>query len=129
MLRAISGSESEDNQVAKKRSNKHKQFSLSREGVGAEIVYDLGIGNGVGNRVAAIDPPINDTDPIRKFSIDPGSHTDWQKQAEFSPKGKPIRNFSIDPTSSIQTPVADAIFCGRHFRDSYMIYSWGRKEA
>ena len=36
------------------------------------------------NRVAAINPPIDDTDPIRKFSIDPGSHTDWQKQAEFS---------------------------------------------
>ena len=30
------------------------------------------------NRVAAIDPPIDDTDPIRKFSIDPGSHTDLQ---------------------------------------------------
>ena len=62
------------------------------------------------NRVAAINPPIDDTDPIRKFSIDPRSHTDWQKQAEFSPKGKPIRNFSIDPISSIRTPIADAIF-------------------
>ena len=40
----------------------------------------------------------------------PGNHTDWQKQAEFSPKGKPIRNFSIDPISSIRTPIADAIF-------------------
>ena len=49
------------------------------------------------NRVAAINPPIDDTDPIRNFSIDPGSHTDWQNQAEFSPKGRPIRNFSIDP--------------------------------
>ena len=27
-----------------------------------------------------------------------------------SEKGKPIRNFSIDPTSSIRTPIADAIF-------------------
>ena len=63
------------------------------------------------DRVAAINPPIDDTDPIRKFSIDPGSHTDWQKPVEFSPKGgKPIRNFSIDPTSSIRTPIADAIF-------------------
>ena len=50
------------------------------------------------NRVAAINPPIDDADLIRKFSIDPGSHTDWQKHAEFSPKGKPIRNFSINPT-------------------------------
>ena len=62
------------------------------------------------NRVAAINPPIDDTDPIRKFSIDSGSHMDWQNPAEFSPKGKPIRNFSIDPTSSIRTSIADAIF-------------------
>ena len=55
-------------------------------------------------------PLINDTDPIRKFSIDPGSHTDWHNPAEFSPKGKPIRNFRIDPTSSIRTSIADAIF-------------------
>ena len=62
------------------------------------------------DRVAAINPPIDDADPIWKFSIDPESHTDWQKPAKFSPKGKPIRNFSIDPTSSIRTPIADAIF-------------------
>ena len=55
------------------------------------------------NRVAAIKPPIDDTDSIQKFSIDPGSHTHLQNQAEFSPKVKPIRNFSIDPTSSIRT--------------------------
>ena len=55
------------------------------------------------NRVAAINPPIDDTDPIWKFSIDPGSPTDLQNPAELSPKGKPIRNFSIDPTSSIRT--------------------------
>ena len=61
-------------------------------------------------RVAAINPPFDDTDPIRKFGIDSGSHTDWQNPAEFSPKGKPIRNFSIDPTSSIRTSIADAIF-------------------
>ena len=35
------------------------------------------------NRVAAIDPPIDDTDPIRKFSIDPGSHTAMQNPAEI----------------------------------------------
>ena len=39
------------------------------------------------NRVAAFNPPIDDTDPIRKFSIDPRSHTDWQNPAEFSSKG------------------------------------------
>ena len=62
------------------------------------------------NRVAAITPPIDDTHPIRKFSIDSGSHADWQNPAEFSPKAKPIRNFSIDPTLSIRTSIADAIF-------------------
>ena len=55
------------------------------------------------NRVAALNPPIDDTDPIWKFSIDPGSHTHWQNPAEFSPKEKPIRNFSIEHTSSIRT--------------------------
>ena len=55
------------------------------------------------NGVAAINPPIDDTDPIWKFSIDPGSHTDLQKPVEFSPKEKPIRNFSVDTTSSIRT--------------------------
>ena len=64
------------------------------------------------NRVAAINPPIDDTDPIRKFSIDSRNHTDLQNPAECSPKGKPTRNFSIDPTSSIRTPIADAIFTG-----------------
>ena len=63
----------------------------------------LGIGNGGGKQGHGNQPPIDDTDPIRKFSIDPGSHTDLQNPAEFSPKGKPIRNFSIDPTSSIRT--------------------------
>ena len=70
------------------------------------------------NKVAAINPSINDTDPIRKFSIDPGGHTDWQKQAEFSRKGKPIRNFSIDPTSSIRTPIADAIIADAIIADA-----------
>ena len=64
------------------------------------------------NRVAAINPPIDDTDPIRKFGycIDPGAARTGKNTAEFSPKGKPIRNFSIDPKSSIRTPIADAIF-------------------
>ena len=62
------------------------------------------------NRVAAINPPIDDADPIQKFSIDPGIHTNLQNPAEWSPKGKPIRNFSIDPASSIRTSIVDAIF-------------------
>ena len=55
--------------------------------------------------------------PIRKFSIDPGSHVDLQNAAEFSPKGKPIRN-------SVSTPHrryghdCGRRFCGRHYRDS-----------
>ena len=55
------------------------------------------------NRVAAINPPNDDTDPMRNFSIDPGIHTNVQNSAEFSQKGKPIRTFSIDPISSIRT--------------------------
>ena len=55
------------------------------------------------NQVTAINPPIDDTDPIRTFSVDARSHTNLQNPAEFSSKGKPIRNFSIDPTSSIRT--------------------------
>ena len=62
------------------------------------------------NGVAAINPQIDDTDPIRKFSIDPGIHTNLRNPAQFSPKGKPIRNFSIEPASSIRTSIADAIF-------------------
>ena len=45
------------------------------------------------NRVVAINPPIDDTGPIRKFSADPGSRTDLQNPAKVSPRGKPIRNF------------------------------------
>ena len=41
------------------------------------------------NRVAAINPPMDDTDPIREFCIEPGSHTDLPNPAEFSPKGSP----------------------------------------
>ena len=41
--------------------------------------------------------------PLRKFSIDPGRHTDLQNPAEVSPKGKPIRKFSIDHISTIRT--------------------------
>ena len=59
------------------------------------------------NRVAAINPPIDDTEFQYR---PPGSYADLQNQAEISPKGKPIRNFSIDPTSSIRTSIADAIF-------------------
>ena len=66
------------------------------------------------NRVVAINSPIDDTDPIRKFNVDPGSQMDKHNPAEFSPKAKLIRNFSIDPASSIrtrlQTPfVGDAV--------------------
>ena len=41
------------------------------------------------NRVAVINPPIDDTDPIRKVCIDPRSHTDLQnsgKKKEPKPK-------------------------------------------
>ena len=64
------------------------------------------------NRVAAINPAmiVDDTDPIRKFRIDPASHTNLQNPAEITPKGKPIRNFSIDHTSSIRTRLRTPVF-------------------
>ena len=49
------------------------------------------------NRVAAINPPINDTDPIRKFSIDPGIHTNLQNSAELSPGLAPRIFFIFAP--------------------------------
>ena len=69
-------------------------------------------------RVVALNPLIDDTDPIQKFSIDPGSHMDLQNPAQFSPKEKPVWDFGIDPTSSIlirfRTP-----FLRTPFRDFY----------
>ena len=67
------------------------------------VAWNLEIRNGDGKQGRGNQPPIDDTDPIRKFSIDPGCHTDLQNPAELSPKGKPIQNFSIDPASSIWT--------------------------
>ena len=49
-------------------------------------------------------PPYRRNGPdTEKFIIGPGSYTDLQNPAEFSPKGKPIRNLSIDFTLSIRT--------------------------
>ena len=38
-------------------------------------------------RVVAINPPIDDTDPIRKFSIDPGIHTNLGRTSQLSGLG------------------------------------------
>ena len=74
------------------------------------------------NRVAAMNPPIDDTDPIRKFSSDPGSHTHLQNPAEFSSKGVADTEFQYRPH------IVDTVsyghdcgrrFCGHHFRDLY----------
>ena len=53
----------------------------------------------------------------------PRTHTDWQKQAEFSPKGKPIRNFSYRPHIVDTDTDCGRHFCGRHFRDSQKGFS------
>ena len=55
------------------------------------------------NRLPTKSLPIDDTDPIWKFSIDAGSPTDLQNAAELSPEGKPIWNFSIDPAALMRT--------------------------
>ena len=72
--------------------------------------------------VAAINPPIVGTDPTRKFSIDPRSHTDLQNPAEFSPKGMPIRNFSIDHTS-FKCVIAQAFCSPKSFREITLNYA------
>ena len=71
------------------------------------------------NRVAAIDPPIDDTDPIRKFSIDPRSHTDLQNSLQKGSRygisvSTPHRRYGHD---------CGRRFCGRHFRDFYWRFS------
>ena len=53
-------------------------------------------------------PPIDDTDPIRKLSIDLGSPTTCKTQQNYFQKVKPIQNFSIDHTSLTDT-IADAV--------------------
>ena len=77
------------------------------------------------NRVAAINPPIDDTDPIRKFSIDPGSHTDWQKQGESLQKGSRYGISVSTPTSSIRTPIADAIFADAISETPRVVFTGG----
>ena len=72
----------------------------------AEPSESLVIGNGVGKQGRGNQPPYRRYGPVSRNSVSgPYRHTDWQKQAEFSPKEKPIRNFSIDLTSSIRTPI------------------------
>ena len=47
----------------------------------------LGIGNGVGKQGRGNQPPIDDTDPIRKFSIDPGAIQTGKNKQNFFQKG------------------------------------------
>ena len=60
------------------------------------------------NRVAAINPPIDDTDPIRKFSIDPGIHKNLQNPVEFS-KREADMEFQYRPLIVDTDTIADAI--------------------
>ena len=57
------------------------------------------------NRVAAINPPIDDTDPIRNSVSTPEATRTCKTQRKLSPEGKPIQNLSIDHTSSMRTPL------------------------
>ena len=61
------------------------------------------------NRVAAMNPPIDDTDPIGKFSIDPGSHADLQNPAEFSRKREADTEFQYRPHIADADTIADAV--------------------
>ena len=69
------------------------------------------------NRVAAINPPIEHADPIRKFSIDPASHTDLQKPSRILSKREAHTEFQYRPRIVDTETIADAIFCGCHVRD------------
>ena len=71
--------------------------------------YYLGVGNG-GKQGRGNQPSIGDTDPMRKFGIDPEATLTCKTQENSLLKGKPIRNFSIDPTSSIRTPLLQTPF-------------------
>ena len=74
--------------------------------------------NGVGKQGYGNHPPVDDRNPIRKFSIDP-LHVppkpmgqlglNWLTTAE-NQREKPTRKFSIDPASSIGTSIADPVF-------------------
>ena len=48
---------------------------------------NLRVRNGVGKQGCSNQPPIDDTDPIQKLSIDPGSPTDLQTQQNSLQKG------------------------------------------
>ena len=62
------------------------------------------------DRVAAINPPIDDTDPIRKYSIDPGSHTDLQKPSRILSKRQVDTEFQYRPYIVDTATIADAVF-------------------
>ena len=81
------------------------------------------------NRVAAVNPPIDDTDPIRKFSIDPGSHTDWQKQAKSLQKGSRYGISVSTPHHRYGHRIADALFetpgrCPKSLRTKKFVFNF-----
>ena len=71
------------------------------------------------NRVAAINPPIHVTDPIRKFSIDPGMSHRLAKTSGILSKRGADTDFQYRPHIVDTDTDCGRHFCGRHFRDSY----------
>ena len=71
----------------------------------------LGIGNGVGKQDRGNQPPYRRYGPDTEIQYRPPFATRTGKNKLNSlQKGSRYEHFSIDPTSSIQTPIADAIF-------------------
>ena len=70
------------------------------------------------NRVAAINPPIDDTDLIRKFSVDPGSHMGLPNLAESSLKGSRSGIWVYRPNIVDMDTIADAFFADAVFADA-----------
>ena len=72
---------------------------------------NLGIGNGVGKQGRDNQPPLSTIRTRYGNSVStPGATRTGKNKQNSLRKGSRIRNVSIDPTSSIRTPIADAIF-------------------
>ena len=70
------------------------------------------------NRVAAINPPIDDTDSIRKFSIDPGKPHGSAKPNRILSKREADTEFQYRPYIVDTEIDCRRRFCGGHVRDA-----------
>ena len=81
------------------------------------------------NRVAAINPPIEDTDPIRKFSIDFGSPHGPAKPSRILSKREADTEFQDRPHIVDTDTIADAISADAISETSTMVRSENRQKS